>query len=258
MNTLRVERHDAVLRVTLDRPDRQNSIDETLLGELHAVLDGVHRDPDVRVVALAATGPVFCSGMDLAGAGDASGASGSPDDAAARGGGAFYALLERLTTIDRVVVSTVDGRVTGGGVGLVAASDLVYATERSSFGLPEALWGLLPCCVLPFLVRRVGFQPAYAMTLSTLPVPAERAERIHLVDQVVADLQVPLRSLTARLVRMDRSTLGDAKRYLARFGPPIAGVRDAAVAELVRLMAAPAAVERLAAFASHGRLPWER
>jgi polyketide biosynthesis enoyl-CoA hydratase PksH len=254
VNTLRVEQHGAVLRVTLDRPERQNSIDEALLRELHAVLDGVDRDPGVRVLALTANGPVFCSGMDLAGAG---GASGSRGDAAARGGGAFYALLERMTTIDRVVVSMVDGRAAGGGVGLVAASDLVYATERSSFSLPEALWGLLPCCVLPFLVRRVGFQPAYAMTLSTLPVSAERAERIHLVDQVVADPQVPLRSLTARLVRMDQSTPGDAKRYLAHFGPPIASMRDAAVAELVRLMAAPVAVERLTAFAGQGRLPWE-
>src|SRR5204863_9100504 len=116
-----------------------------------------------------------------------------------RGGAAFFGLLRRFTTVGRVIVSIVDGRVTGGGVGLVAASDLVYATERSSFGLPEALWGLLPCCVLPFLIRRVGYQPAYAMALSTQPVSAQEALRSHLVDAVADDPTALVRRLAARV-----------------------------------------------------------
>ncbi len=252
--SLRVERRGAVLGAVLDRPQRQNAINDALLADLHAVLDRAERDPEVRVVALSAAGPVFCSGMDFA---DASRTDQTPDDIAERGGALFFGLLERFTTVPRVVVSIVDGRVTGGGVGLVAASDLVYATEHSSFGLPEALWGLLPCCVLPFLIRRVGFQPAYAMTLSTLPVSGRHAERICLVDEVVADPAAPLRLLTSRLTKLDPTTIGDAKRYAGQLGPPLKELGHTATAEFSRLMSAPAVQRRIANFASRQQLPWE-
>ena len=146
---------------------------------------------------------------------------------------------------------------TGGGVGLVAASDLVYATERSSFGLPEALWGLLPCCVLPFLIRRVGYQPAHAMTLSTMPVPALRAERYHLVDEVVEDADPVLRRLAVRLSKLDGHTVGDAKRYLGRMWPPPGDPERVATAEFARLVSSPAVQRRIANFANHQQMPWE-
>jgi polyketide biosynthesis enoyl-CoA hydratase PksH len=247
------ERHE-VLRVVLNRPERQNSIDDVLLAELHAVLDRVERSPSLRVLTLEAAGPVFCSGMDFE---SASRNGRHRDEIATRGGEAFFGLLERIATVPRVVVSLVDGRVTGGGVGLAAASDLVYATPASTFGLPEALWGLLPCCVLPFLIRRTGFQPAYAMTLSTLPVPADRAGRIHLVDEVVDDPAPALRRLTARLSKMDPTTIGAAKRYLRDLWFPVEQQRRTAVAEFSRLMSSPAVQARIAGFADHQRLPWE-
>ncbi|GAA3452365.1 enoyl-CoA hydratase-related protein [Dactylosporangium matsuzakiense] len=249
-----VEERREVLRVVLNRPERQNSINDVLLAELHAVLDLAERSPHLRIVTLAATGPVFCSGMDFE---SASRNGHNRDDIAARGGEAFFDLLHRITTVPRLVVSLVDGRVTGGGVGLVAAGDLVYATPASTFGLPEALWGLLPCCVLPFLIRRTGFQPAYAMTLSTLPVPAEQAERFHLVDEVADDPAPALRRLASRLTKFDESTVGAAKRYFGDLCFPAEQQRRVAVAEFSRLMSSPAVQHRIAAFASHQRLPWE-
>jgi polyketide biosynthesis enoyl-CoA hydratase PksH len=250
---LHVEERGAVLRVVLARPERQNSIDGALLAELGAVLDRAERTAGLRILSLEGAGPVFCSGMDFVAA------ARGPElgEVGARGGAAFFDLLQRFTTLPRVVVSRVDGRVTGGGVGLVAASDLVYATERSSFGLPEALWGLLPCCVLPFLIRRVGFQPAYAMTLSTLPVSAREAERIRLVDAVVDPADDPLRQLGARLTRIDDVTIADCKRYFGQVWPSASQARTAAIAELGRLMSSPAVQSRIANFASHQRLPWE-
>ena len=59
------------------------------------------------------------------------------------------ALLKRLTLTPKVVVACIDGKVIAGGVGIAAAADLVVATPRSEFSLSEALWGMLPCCVVP-------------------------------------------------------------------------------------------------------------
>jgi polyketide biosynthesis enoyl-CoA hydratase PksH len=253
--TLRVEVRRGALRVVLDRPEGHNAINETLLAELHAALDLAERTEGLRVVVLEATGPVFCSGMDFA---DATRDERASDDVAERGAAAFFGLLRRLTTIPRVVVARVDGRVTGGGVGLVAASDFVFASGAATFGLPEALWGLLPCCVLPFLVRRVGFQPAHAMTLSTLPVDAERAARVGLVDELADDAEPAIRRLTARLDKVDEATVGAAKRYLGSLWFAAAETERLAVAEFSRLMSSPVVRDRIAGFAADQRLPWSR
>jgi 3-carboxymethyl-3-hydroxy-acyl-[acp] dehydratase len=232
------------VRVTLSRP----TIDAALIGELHEALDRAERTPDCRMVVLQGGDGTFCTGMDFTEAlGD-----GDPD------GTEFFGLLRRFTMVPRVVVSIVDGQVAAGGVGLVAASDLVYASGRSTFALPEALWGLLPCAVLPFLIRRVGFQKAYAMTLSTLPVSAADATGCHLVDAVADEPSVPLRRLAYRLAKLDGSTVGDVKRYAGRLWPVPDEVGRLAVEEFARLVGSPAVQRRMADFATHRRMPWER
>jgi len=248
---VRVRQDRELLRVSLDR----HGIDGALLAELHGVLDLAERSPECRLVVIEGSGGVFCTGMDL----DAAALSGaSSDELASRGGEEFLGLLTRITTVPRAIVSVVDGRVVGGGVGIAAASDLVYATSRSTFGLPEALWGLLPCCVLPFLIRRVGFQTAHAMTLSTLPVAAERAHRLQLVDELADDVEPLLRRLRARLSKLDGSTISDLKAYQRRMWFLSEDMERAAVAEFTRLMSAPSVRARISAYATDQILPWER
>jgi polyketide biosynthesis enoyl-CoA hydratase PksH len=245
----------AVRTLRLSRP----TIDPELIGEMSRALDDAEADPRCRVVLLASAPGEFCTGMNLVAAAGDSGPSDEAGDAVMAGeaGGEFFDLLTRLTRTPLVVVSTVDGTAAGGGVGLVAASDLVYATERASFALPEALWGLLPCCVLPFIARRTGFQRAYAMALTTQPVDAATAAGWGLVDEVAADLTVPVRRLAFRATRVDRATLSNLKRYAHELFPVGPEVRRHAVTELGRLLALPAVRERLSAFANHRRYPWE-
>src|SRR5262245_7328835 len=107
-------------------------IDAGTIKELHAALDEAERSPDCRVLVLEGGDGVFCTGLNL----EEAAATTTPEE----GGAEFFALLKRFTTTPRAVVAKVDGKVSGGGVGLAAASDFVYATERSTFGLPEALW----------------------------------------------------------------------------------------------------------------------
>lgn len=247
--------HGGTVRtVSIDRGDGRNALDSRLIESLRAALDAAEADPACRVLVLTSAPGVFCTGMDLVGAGSTGSAG---DGVADGGGGPFFDLLRRFTTTPRIVVCAVDGTVAGGGVGLVAASDLVFATDRSTFALPEALWGLLPCCVLPFLVRRVGFQRAYGMALTTQPVPAAEAAARGLVDDVVADPAVPLRRLAFRASKLESTTIGDLKRYAHQLNPVTDDIRRLAVGELDRLMARPAVRERLASYARHGRFPWQ-
>ena len=238
-----------VRAVELTGPDGGTTLDPPRIAQLRAELDAAEADPACRILLLTAAPGTFCTGMNLvrAGRGEAT------DDT----GDVFFDLLVRLTRAPLMVVAAVDGTAAGGGVGLAAASDLVYATGRASFALPEALWGLLPCCVLPFLQRRVGFQRAYAMALTTQPVDAPTAAGWGLVDEVTEDPAVLVRRLAFRAARLDRSTVGDLKRYAHGLHTITTDTRDRAVAELGRLMALPAVRQRLAAYATHGRYPWE-
>ncbi|WP_155372897.1 enoyl-CoA hydratase-related protein [Catellatospora vulcania] len=251
--TIETAPRNATLTITLRRPEAENSIDDTMVRELGEALDEAEADAACRVVVIEGGDGVFSTGMDLVGAAD-----GMVDhDRATRGGAAFFGLLKRLTTIPRVVVAKVDGRVAGGGVGLAAASDFVFATPRSTFSLPEALWGLLPCCVAPFLIRRVGFQKAYAMSLSTQPVSALQAEACSLADQVSGDLDPVVRRLTFRSSKLQESTIADLKRYYARMWIMSAETEQAAVGELARLMSSGDVKGRLSDFARRQRFPWE-
>ncbi len=255
--TLRVEHDRGRLTVTLTRPGERNSITRELITELGAALDLAERTEDCRVVVLRAEGDTFCSGMDLSGVAaaeagpSADGADGGHAEAqdTRKGGEDYFALLERLTTIGKIVVAQVDGHAVGGGVGLAAASDFVHATDRSRFSLPEALWGLLPCSVLPFLIRRVGFQRAYAMALGTLPVAAREAAVHGLVDELAEDPGPALRRLLFRASKLDPATVADLKRYMRRLWILDEHTQQTAVDEFVRLMSSDRVRGRIAGFA---------
>jgi polyketide biosynthesis enoyl-CoA hydratase PksH len=241
------------LTVTMNRPSRQNALNDTMLCELHAALDAAERAPGCRMFVLQGTSGLFCTGMDLEeAAGELPGDAG--EDRAR-----FFQLLRRFTTSPRVVVSIVDGRAEAGGVGLAAASDFVFASERARFGLPEALWGLLPSSVLPFLLRRTGVRVAFGMTLSTLPLDARKAEHVGLVDAVADDPASLLQRLAARVTKLDPSTIAAAKRSFGRLAPISYEVEAAALRELDELFASPFVRRSLAELTGPRRsFPWER
>ena len=169
----------------------------------------------------------------------------------------YMALLKRLAASPKVIVSKVDGRVVAGGVGIAAASDLVIASGRAEFSLSEALWGILPCCVLPFLIRRVGFQKAYAMTLTTRPVSAAEAAAMHLVDELTETPDEAIRRLLLRLGLLEDETILELKRYFQKMWILSPEMERVAVAEISRLVAKPRVKQGIANFVATGRFPWE-
>jgi polyketide biosynthesis enoyl-CoA hydratase PksH len=240
--------HPSVMSVSLDREDGSNAIDGAMISLIEAALAKAEADQDCRLFAITSGQGVFSTGMDMAAA--ASEETSEP-------GGAFFDLLRRLTSTRLVVVASVDGKTAGGGMGLVAAADLVHATPRSTFALPEALWGLLPCVVLPFLARRIGLHRARLMTLTTQPVDVPTAVTWGVVDLVADRLDTALRPLAFRASKVDAATFADAKRYAGDLGPVTDDDRQRAVAELRRLLGTKAVRERLSAFAGHGQFPWQ-
>jgi polyketide biosynthesis enoyl-CoA hydratase PksH len=232
--TLRVGPPGTLRTITLARPESQNAINAAMLRELNAALDVAEQDQSCHVVVLEGADGVFCDGMDFE---DTTG-----------GADAFMDLMRRLASSSRIVAASVDGRVTGGGVGLAAACDLVVATPRSQFSLPEVLWGLIPACVLPYLIRRIGFQRAYRMALTTQPVTAAMACDWALVDEVGDSPKESLRRLLLRAAQIHPETIGVLKRYARELHAIDGETERRAVAELTRLLGTERVQTTVAAF----------
>jgi polyketide biosynthesis enoyl-CoA hydratase PksH len=254
-STVLTQRAGPCTFLTLQRPASRNSLNRQLLTELNDALDASEHDPDTRVVVLQGAADVFCTGMDLRealqdGTSPSEGAGAAPHEL-------YLRTLKRFTLSPRIIVARVDGVTLAGGVGLVAAADFALGGPACTFALSEALWGLLPACVLPFLVRRVGFQRAYAMTLGTQTIGAARACEIGLLDELCVDLDAGVRRLTTRLTRLDPATVLEAKRYFRRLWILSEATEAAALEELTMLMGTPRVRANLRAFVDEGRFPWE-
>jgi len=134
--------------------------------ELQAALQAASTDPACRAIVIDAEGAAFCQGLDLAGNfGDGR----QPDPAL------FQTLVDCLLLISTVrlpVIAMVAGAATGGGVGLVAACDLVLATPTAQFMLSEVVIGLLPAMITPFLLRRLPLGQVRYLTLSSRRIAA--------------------------------------------------------------------------------------
>ena len=259
-DTLEMDRTDGVLRITLNRPEQRNSINAAMVAELTGVLTGASRLDNIRVIVLSGCKGYFCTGMDF----HEFTANGAMEaETGARTAlvdlqhfHAFAALLHLLTSIPKIVIAEVDGLALAGGMGLVAASDVVVSPQ-SQFGLPEALWGLVPAIVMPFLVRRVGFQTAYRLSLTTLPISAERAQAMSLVDETGSDPRQTIIAMTRRLLRLDPQTIGDIKSYARSLTPIGPGVTEAAVVESARASMDAKVVHNLTRYVKSGIFPWE-
>lgn len=247
--TLQITQQGAIQTITLNRPQARNSLNAILIQELLQVLERAEQDPDNRILILQGQAGIFCMGMDFK--------STVQEDDESFQSESYMLLLRRLATIPRVVIARVEGTVMAGGIGLVAASDLVLATPESQFSLSEALWGLLPCCVAPYLIRRVGFQVAYRLTLTTQTIMGEEAHRLQLVDVLTQTPDDEIRKLALRLNRLHPETLHDLKQYFRKMWLINEAMETTAVQEITRLMQLPRVQQNLVNYVQKQQFPWE-
>jgi len=161
-----------------------------------------------------------------------------------------------IRSCGKPVVAAVDGETLGGGVGLAAACDLVVATERSTFGMPETLFGLIPAITLPLLLERMTPQKTRLVTMTARSYGAAEAHALGLVDEVTsADALVPtVRAHVRSLVRASPEAVVALKRLcgnLARTDLERGG-------EMTRTLLQREQVgQAIREFMAGGRVPWE-
>jgi polyketide biosynthesis enoyl-CoA hydratase PksH len=243
--TIKVRFQDDVCFIQIDRPAASNTINGELVAECNRVL--LACEGSTRIVVLSGSPEVFCLGADF---------SAAP---AHDGPGPLYDLWLKLATGPFITVAHVRGKVNAGGVGFVAASDIVIADETAQFSLSELLFGLYPACVMPFLIRRIGFQKAHYLTLTTQPITAAQAAEWGLVDAVGPQSDVLLRRHLLRLRRPTKLAIRRYKHYMATIGEPkLAELRPVAVAANLEVFSDPDNLNAIARYVESGQFPWEK
>ncbi|MDR7300932.1 enoyl-CoA hydratase-related protein [Haloactinomyces albus] len=166
-----------VATITLDSPHNRNALSKQLRGELNDALAAALDDDSVRVLVLDHTGPVFCAGMDLK-----ESRSGSADE---QGINELPAILERLWTSPKPVVTKLAGPARAGGIGLVAACDVAVAVDSATFAFTEVRIGVVPAVISTTVLPRLHARQAHELFLTGETFEATRAVSIGLVNSAV-------------------------------------------------------------------------
>jgi polyketide biosynthesis enoyl-CoA hydratase PksH len=156
-----------------------------------------------------------------------------------------------------VSIAHVRGKANAGGVGFVAACDIVLADGAAVFSLSELLFGLMPACVLPFLIRRIGFAKANSMTLMTQPIPVQLAQQWGLVDAFEQNSDNLLRKTLLRLRRLDKAGIARYKRYMASLDGSIDAAESRAIAANIEVFSDEENLRKISRYVKTGQFPWE-
>ncbi len=174
---------DDIAIITMDSQHNRNALSEQLLAELHACIDEAEAT-DSRALVLRHEGPAFCAGADLK-----ERASGPPDATP------FVTVLERLMDTRRPTIAAVDGAVRAGGIGLMAACDLVVVHEATTFALTEVRIGVAAAIISVPILRRVPATKIASAMLTGEVFDAAEARTIGLVTHVSNDVAATVDAL---------------------------------------------------------------
>ena len=172
-----------IARISLNRPERRNALDQELLTELRGALDASAIDDGVRVVLVTGAGKDFCSGMDLRTFADDASGDLAKFQAEARN---MAGLLLDMRRHPRPIVAAVQGRALGGGCGIATAADIVLAADSAQFGYPEINIGFVPAIVMAILRRSVSEKRAFDLITSGQAISAQTALEYGMINRVFA------------------------------------------------------------------------
>ena len=181
--TVRYDVADGVATIALDQPETRNALSDEVLDDLLAAFAHARDDDEVRCVVLASTHETtFSSGGNLAGF-----ASDVPlIEKHLEGTTRFPALFTLIGELGKPVLCAARGHCLAGALGLALACDLVIASDKATFGTPEINVGVFPFMIMALIFRNVPRKKAAELLLLGERIDAREAERLGIVNRVVA------------------------------------------------------------------------
>ena len=215
--TLELMRNGTLATVTLNRPEVRNAFNETTIAEITAAFTELGAEQSVRAIVLAANGQSFCAGADLNWMKKMADYSHEENLADA---GQLATMLHTIYTCPKPVVAKVQGDCYAGGMGLVAACDIVVTVDSANFCLSEVKLGLIPATISPYVIKAMGENAARRYCLTAERFSAAEAHRIGFAHEVVAAemLDAKVAELVKALVSNSPNAVRQAKALVRDVG----------------------------------------
>jgi len=219
-NNISIEINKQVAAIWLNRPEVKNALDSTTFSELIRVLKELKSNSSIRMVILRGRGDVFSSGADL----NWMLASGQlPWKKNYKNSKLISDCLNELYNFPKPVICLAQGIAYGGAIGLLAACDIVIATQETRFAFSEVRLGLAPSIIMPYVLKRINPSKASLLIYSARPFGAMEAEKIGLTDIVAneAEAELYLKNLIADMSKTSPDALIECKKMIRLSSKPI-------------------------------------
>jgi len=204
MSNVNYEVSNRIGVLTLNRPEKKNALNASMVADLTNALSKAENDDQVKVIIIKAKGDVFCSGADLE---SLQQLQNNSQEENLKDSQRLKELFLKIYTLSKIVIAEVQGHALAGGCGLATVCDFVYAAPEAKLGYTEVKIGFVPAIVMVFLIRKVGEQKAKYLLLSGQLVMGGEAKSLGLIDQVVekGQLSITVRQWAEHLVNNNSS-----------------------------------------------------
>jgi methylglutaconyl-CoA hydratase len=254
--TLLVEHSGSLATITFNRPEKRNAISPRMIAELQNALDEVENSK-ARVAILTGSGKCFCAGMDLETLSSIATQTPHENQEDSR---RMAKMFRRIWSYTKPLIAAVNGSALAGGCGIATLCDFTLSAPEAKFGYTEVKIGFLPAIVSVFLTRQIGEKHARDLLLTGRLIPAEEAQSLGLVNEIV-----PLENLLGRahqlaemLISASPSSITRAKRLLtSAAAPAIDHDLERAVLENARIRCTPDFREGIASFLEKRKPVWQ-
>jgi isohexenylglutaconyl-CoA hydratase len=254
-----IEVRGAFLFVTLDAPATRNALTDAMVNSLHNAVLQAASNPMLRALVIRGSGHTFCAGGDFSRFRELMAAPAGAVDPIIGFNRAFGALLEAIHCAPIATIAVVEGAAFGGGAGLAACCDFVFAAASAEFATPEVTLGLPPAQITPFIVARLGEAAALRLLLSGQRLKSADALACGLADEVLSPdaLEPRLAALLAQLRRAEPNAIRATKAIAHQHRQqPLAATLDFAALQFALALRSGKPAEGLAAFAARRQAAW--
>ena len=242
---------DAVLTITLNRPDKLNAFTRTMLAELLDALDRADADDDIRAIVFTGAGRAFCAGADLK--------ASQPGVTQATARHSFVEILDGIMESPKPVLGKIAGHCTGGGVGLAASFDISIAADDVIIGFTEVRLGVAPAVISVVCLPKMRRSDASELFLTGRRFTPSHAADVGLINRAAPadELDAVVDGWVGELVRGGPTALGAAKDLITRI-PEMDDDKafDWTAVRSQELFDGPEAQAGIAAFRDRTDAPW--
>lgn len=241
-----------IAHITLNRPAKHNALNPELMNEMKELCETIAKLTNIRVVILRGAGDHFCAGADIEWMQSQAARPFNDNKADAIEIGTFF---HTLSTLPQPVIGVAQGKTFGGGIGLLACCDVVFAHPSATFSFSEVKLGLTPAMMTPFILRKIGYGQTRSLFVTGETIPAEKAQMMGLVQHLITNDQPdPVVSYAMELKDNAPMAVAQTKQLVDQFFPVEPQMIDFTADMLAHTRTSDEAQERMALFLKEAKL----